>query len=68
MSALEALESINHRLKEQHITLNLSEVKGPVMDALQKTDFLQNLSGEIFLTHHQAVQKLKRDVIEPYII
>jgi len=68
MSALEALESINHRLKEQHITLNFSEVKGPVMDALQKTDFLQNLSGEIFLTHHQAVQKLKRDVIEPYII
>jgi SulP family sulfate permease len=68
MSALEALESINHRLQEQNITLNLSEVKGPVMDALQKTDFLQNLSGEIFLTHHQAVNKLKRDVIEPYII
>jgi SulP family sulfate permease len=68
MSALEALESINHRLQEQHITLNFSEVKGPVMDALQKTDFLQHLSGEIFLTHHRAVQKLKRDVIEPYII
>jgi SulP family sulfate permease len=68
MSALEALESINHRLQEQNITLNFSEVKGPVMDALQKTDFLQHLSGEIFLTHHQAVNKLKRDVIEPYII
>ena len=68
MSALEALESINHRLQEQNITLNFSEVKGPVMDALQKTDFLQHLSGEIFLTHHRAVQKLKQDVIEPYII
>lgn len=68
MSALEALEAIDHRLREQGLTLNLSEVKGPVMDALQKTDFLQHLSGQVFLTHHQAVTKLKHDEIEPYII
>ena len=68
MSALEALEAIDHRLREQGIALNLSEVKGPVMDALSKTDFLEHLSGEVFLTHHQAVQHLKRDEIEPYII
>lgn len=68
MSALEALEAINHRLREQGLTLNLSEVKGPVMDALQKSDFLQHLSGEVFLTHHQAVKALKHDEIEPYII
>jgi sulfate permease, SulP family len=68
MSALEALEAINHRLREQGLTLNLSEVKGPVMDALQKSDFLQHLTGKVFLTHHQAVSSLKHDDIEPYII
>ena len=68
MSALEALEAIDHRLREQGLTLHLSEVKGPVMDALQKTDFLTHLSGEVFLTHHQAVKSLKRDEPEPYII
>jgi len=68
LSALEALEAIDHRLREQGLTLNLSEVKGPVMDALQKTEFLQHLSGKVFLTHHQAVTSLKRDDIEPYII
>jgi SulP family sulfate permease len=68
LSALEALEAINHRLQEQGLTLNLSEVKGPVMDALQKSEFLQHLSGKVYLTHHQAVKDLKLDEIEPYII
>ena len=68
LSALEALEAIDHRLREQGLTLNLSEVKGPVMDALEKTDFLQHLSGKVFLTQHQAVTRLKQDEIEPYII
>jgi SulP family sulfate permease len=67
MSALEALEAIDHRLRELGLTLNLSEVKGPVMDALQRTDFLQHLSGRVFLTHHQAVRALRPDEIEPYI-
>lgn len=68
LSALEALESIDHRLREQGLTLNLSEVKGPVMDALIKSDFLDHLSGKVYLTHHQAVKELKTDEIEPYII
>ena len=68
MSALEALEAIDHRLREQGVSLNLSEVKGPVMDALQKVNFLSNLSGQVFLSHHQAVKALKTDEIEPYII
>jgi len=68
MSALEALEAINYRLKDQGITLNFSEVKGPVMDALKSSDFLEHLSGRIFLSHHLAVKALKCDEIEPYII
>ena len=68
MSALEALEAINHRLRDLGLTLNLSEVKGPVMDALKTSDFIEHLSGKIFLSHHQAVKSLKCDEIEPYII
>jgi SulP family sulfate permease len=68
MSALEMLEAVDHRLREQGITLNLSEVKGPVMDALKQVNFLEHLSGKVYLTHHQAVKSLKIDEPEPYII
>ena len=56
ISALEMLEAINERLKEAGIKLHLSEVKGPVMDALQCSDFLPHLSGEVFLTQYQAIE------------
>ncbi len=54
-SALESLEAIDHRLREAGLCLHLSEVKGPVMDRLQATGFLQHLSGRVFLSHYQAV-------------
>lgn len=57
-SALESLEAIEKNLRDSGITLHLSEVKGPVMDRLQKTHFLQALSGKVFLTHFQAVHEL----------
>lgn len=53
-SALESLEEINHRLLDAGIKLHLSEVKGPVMDKLKKTDFLDHLSGEVFLSQFDA--------------
>jgi len=59
MSALDSIMEINERLHELGIKLHLSEVKGPVMDALQRSDFLQKLSGQVFLTQHQAVEALK---------
>jgi len=66
LSALEALEEINTRLKENNVALHLSEVKGPVMDALQRSDFLTHLSGEIFLSHHSAVMALRaRETADP---
>jgi MFS superfamily sulfate permease-like transporter len=37
LSALESLEAINHRLGTMGVKLHLSEVKGPVMDKLQKS-------------------------------
>ena len=53
-SALESLEAINHRLADGGIKLHLSEVKGPVMDALQKSQLLNDLSGRVFLSQHAA--------------
>ena len=68
MSALEVLEAINERLTELNLSFNLSEVKGPVMDFLKKTEFLEQLNGRIFLTQHQAMKELKRDVVESWVI
>ena len=57
-SALESLEAINHRLHDAGVRFHLSEVKGPVMDRLQTTDFLQHLTGEVFLSQFQAMSAL----------
>lgn len=59
-SALESLETINQRLQDSGVRLHLSEVKGPVMDRLQRTSFPQHLSGEIFLTTYAAWRKLQK--------
>lgn len=61
LSALEALEEINQRLREQQVALHLSEVKGPVMDVLKRSHFLDRLAGQVFLQHHEAVQHLARE-------
>lgn len=54
ISALEVLESINETLKSIDIGFHLSEVKGPVMDALEKTNFLKELNGRVFLSQNMA--------------
>ena len=54
MSALESLELINERLRLGGIKFHLSEVKGPVMDKLEGTSLLTQLSGDIFLSQHQT--------------
>ncbi|MGR3653449.1 SulP family inorganic anion transporter [Paracoccus sp. (in: a-proteobacteria)] len=65
MSALESLEAINRRLESRGITFHLSEVKGPVMDRLKKSHFLDDLTGRVFLTQHRAVQTLCSDAPGP---
>ena len=64
LSALESLEAINERLRDQGICLHLSEVKGPVSDKLEGTDFLSHLTGRVYLTQHQAVTALKSQPVE----
>lgn len=58
LSALETLESLDHRLRDMGVTLHLSEVKGPVMDRLRGTDFLAHLSGRVFVSQFEAWCKL----------
>ena len=53
-SALESLEAVNHRLKDMGVGLHLSEVKGPVMDRLKRSHFLDELNGRVFLSQHDA--------------
>lgn len=62
-SALESLEAIEHRLRDAGIALHLSEVKGPVMDRLRHTEFLRQLSGQVFLSHYQAVAALTPELL-----
>ena len=60
-SGLESLEAINHRLHEANIALHLSEVKGPVMDRLKRTDFVEELTGRVFLSQNRAFRDLSKD-------
>jgi len=61
-SALETLDEINRRLGEAGVSLHLSEVKGPVMDRLQRSDFLSKLTGRVFLSQMEAVRALTAPV------
>lgn len=64
-SALESLDAINDRLRSAGVTLHLSEVKGPVMDRLDQTEFLENLSGRVFLSQYQAFTALTGRGVKP---
>lgn len=57
-SALESLETINSRLGDAGICLNLAEVKGPIMDRLKTTHFCDELTGQVFLSTYDAWQLL----------
>ena len=60
-SGLESLEAINHRLIDAGIGLHLSEVKGPVMDRLQRTHFTAELNGRVYLSQNRAFGDLAKN-------
>jgi SulP family sulfate permease len=60
-SALESLETIAHRLNSAGVEFHLSEVKGPVMDRLERSDFFDHFKGQVFLSQHQALAALDPD-------
>lgn len=57
-SALESLDAINARLRDSDVTLHLAEVKGPVMDRLKHSDFLDDMTGRVFLSTYAAWREL----------
>jgi sulfate permease, SulP family len=58
-SALETLADLRSRIQDAGIELYLTEVKGPVMDGLVDTEFLEHVGPEhIFLTTEEAYEKL----------
>jgi len=59
-SALETLEKINERLIDQGVKLHLSEVKGPVLDALNRVDFIDKLSGNVYISQFEAFSDINR--------
>ena len=58
-SALESLERFGEDLKEAGVELYLAEVKGPVMDQLERGGFMERLGRDrVFLTPHDAMLAL----------
>ncbi len=57
-SALESLEAISERLHTAGVQLHLSEVKGPVMDRLRRSSFLEEFGGRVFLSQFEALLAL----------
>jgi SulP family sulfate permease len=59
VSALDSLKKIISDLKERGVTVHLSEVKGPVMDILQHSHFIEMLSGNVYIDQFTAYHSIK---------
>lgn len=58
-TALDAFEAMQLKLQEASILLHLAEVKGPVMDQLEQTPFIEQLKpGQVFFTTDDAFKQL----------
>ena len=57
-SALDSLETIAARLHSAGVQLHLSEVKGPVLDRLKRSDFFQRFAGQVFVSQYAALCQL----------
>ncbi|MDJ1006211.1 MAG: solute carrier family 26 protein [Paracoccaceae bacterium] len=58
-SALETLETLTERLHDADVTLHFAEVKGPVMDGLDRVGFTEHLgAGRVYLSTHEAMRDL----------
>ncbi|MFU8816228.1 MAG: SulP family inorganic anion transporter [Pseudomonadales bacterium] len=58
ISGLEMFYRFNQNISAMGIKLHLSEVKGPVMEQFEATDFVMQLTGSVFFTTDQAMRDL----------
>ena len=61
LTAQEMLLSLNQALISQDKRLHFSFIKGPVMDVIEHTPIIQELSGQVFLSTREAVKTLTED-------
>jgi SulP family sulfate permease len=54
-SGLEALQALHDTLAARGVRLDLSEVKGPVLDRLRRGGWGRWFRGHVFLSHHQGM-------------
>ena len=58
-SALSSLIEINKRLKGINVKLHLSAMQSIVRERFYRSDFLEQLSGDVYLSQHDAMQELQ---------
>ncbi len=64
-SALEFLDTLIQRLNYVGIRMHLAEVKGPIMDQIKKTTFIEDLNpGKVFLSTHEAMCTLNNELCD----
>lgn len=59
VSGLASLEAVNRRLADAGVRMHLSEVKGPVLDRLERSSLLEQLTGRVFLSQFDAFQSVR---------
>ncbi|MGB6318528.1 MAG: SulP family inorganic anion transporter [Litorimonas sp.] len=60
-SALGSLETINQRLSSNGVKLHFSDMQSRVRERLFRSSFLDRLTGQIFLSQHEAMETLQPD-------
>ncbi len=69
VSALQGLRALRHGLAEQGVALHLAEVKGPVLDRLRHSGFLEEIgAAALHLSTHAAMRALREESAENYVI
>ena len=59
LTAQEMLITLNRELAADDKHLHFSFIKGPVMDKIEQTPLITELSGQVFLSTNDAVNALK---------
>lgn len=66
-TALDMLIELNDDLRVRGIDLNFSEIKGPVLERLNSSNLLKQLTGKIYLSTHKAFLAFSGET-EDYVI